>query len=238
MNKHLLGLIQLIRRALRGHGPLIALLLLGVGAPWFIFVEVAEDIWESGGFIGDQSILEWIHHLEAPTLDTVALAFTTAGGPEVMSLLGLALVGLLYWKRCRHEALFFALAVCGAVALNVLAKTLFGRPRPALWESIAPAKFYSFPSGHAMGSAALAAALGFLLWQSPWRWPVCILGTLFTLGVGLSRMYLGVHYPSDVLAGWVCSLGWVAGLHVLLSPDFQQLQTWWREGVAYWNRSV
>ncbi|MCC3160171.1 phosphatase PAP2 family protein [Hymenobacter sp. 15J16-1T3B] len=236
MKQRLFVFYQKARTALRGHGALVALLLLGIGAPWFIFVEVAEDIWESGGFIGDQAILEWIHQLESPGLDQVALTLTTAGGPEVMSVVGVAIAGLLLWRHRRTEALFFALSVGGAVALNVLAKTIFGRPRPALWESIAPAKFYSFPSGHAMGSAALAAALGFLLWRTRGRWVVWIGGALFALGVGLSRMYLGVHYPSDVLAGWVCSVGWVVSLHVLFSPDFRQLRTWWLASRAYWRR--
>ena len=223
------------RQALRGHGHLVAILLLGIGLPWLIFVNVAEDIWESGGFIGDQSILEWLHAQQSPGLDQLALALTTAGGPYVMSGVGAGIVLLLLAWHQRTAAIFFGLSVGGAVVLNVVAKLLFGRARPALWESIAPAKFYSFPSGHAMGSAALAAALAFLVWRTPWRWPVIVMGTLFALGVGLSRNYLGVHYPSDVLAGWFCSVGWVAALHVFFSPDLEQLRTWWRDGVAYWR---
>ncbi len=224
------------RKALRGHGHLVAMLLLGIGLPWLIFVNVAEDIWESGGFIGDQPILEWLHARQSPGLDQLALALTTAGGPTVMAVAGVGIGLLLLWGReKRTAAVFFGLSVAGAVVLNLVAKLLFGRARPALWESIAPAKFYSFPSGHAMGSAALAAALAFLMWRTPWRWPVVVLGTLFALGVGISRNYLGVHYPSDVLAGWFCSVGWVASLHVFFSPDLAQLRTWWRASVAYWR---
>ncbi|MBC6989666.1 phosphatase PAP2 family protein [Hymenobacter sp. BT491] len=235
MNERLFLFYRKVRAALRGQGPLLALLVLGIAAPWFIFVEVAEDIWESGGFIGDQPILQWLHRQESPALDKLAVALTTVGGPEVMTIIAGVIALSLLVRHYRMQALFFTLSVGGAVVLNVLAKTIFGRPRPALWVSIAPAKFYSFPSGHAMGSAALAAALAFLLWRSPWRWVVGMAGGLFALGVGLSRMYLGVHYPSDVLAGWVCSVGWVAGLHLLFSPDFHQLRTWWRAGVAYWH---
>ncbi|WP_148103380.1 phosphatase PAP2 family protein [Hymenobacter rigui] len=236
MQERLIRFYQKALAAVRGHGPLVALLMLGLGVPWFIFAEVAEDIWESGGFIGDQTILRWIHQLESPGLDTLALALTTAGGPVVMSTVGGIITLWLLWRHCSTQALFFALSVGGAVALNVVTKLVFGRPRPALWESIAPAKFYSFPSGHAMGSAALAAALGFLVWQQPWRWPVWVLGSLFALGVGLSRMYLGVHFPSDVLAGWVCSIGWVTGLHLLLSSDLQQLRSCWQSSLRFWHR--
>ena len=221
---------QKLSTALRGHWHLVAVLLLGIGVPWLIFVNVAEDIWESGGFIGDQAILEWLHTQQSPGLDQLALALTAAGGPTVMTVVGVAIGLLLLVRQQRTEAVFFGLSIGGAVVLNVLAKLLFGRARPALWDSIAPAKFYSFPSGHAMGSAALAAALAFLVWRTPWRWPVVVVGTLFALGVGLSRNYLGVHYPSDVLAGWFCSVGWVASLHVFFSPDLEQLRTWWREG--------
>lgn len=230
-------LYQGLRRTLRGHGHLVGVLLLGIAVPWLIFVNVAEDIWESGGFIGDQPILEWLHARQSPGLDQLALVFTQAGGPTVMTLVGVGISGLLLWRRQRAAAWFFALSVGGAMGLNLAAKLLFGRPRPALWESIAPAKFYSFPSGHAMGSAALAAALAFLVWRTRWRWPVVVLGTLFALGVGLSRNYLGVHFPSDVLAGWFCSVGWVASLHIFFSPDLAQLRDWWGQAkrqIARW----
>jgi len=223
---------------LRHNAALLTLLGVGIAVPWFIFLEVAEDIWESGGFIGDQPILRYFHQLTTPTLNQVALALTTVGGPWVMSTLGGLIVAVLWWRNRHTDAMFFLASVGGAVVLNVLAKLLFGRPRPALWDSIAPAKFYSFPSGHAMGSAALATALSFLLWQKSWRWLAWIAGFLFALGVGLSRVYLGVHYPSDVLAGWVCSVGWVAGLHLFFSPYFGRLRTWWKTGLGYWNRYV
>ncbi|WP_303310637.1 phosphatase PAP2 family protein [Hymenobacter sp. BT730] len=229
-------LLFLIRRFLHTHWVLLALLLFSFVGPWIIFVEVAEDIWESGGFFGDKAILEFIHGYATPTLDKVALALTNAGGPPPMLTTGFVLTaGLFLWRR-RTDALFFALSVGGAIMLNLLVKAAFGRPRPALWNSVAPGIYYSFPSGHAMGSMALAAAIGFLVWRSSWRWPIWILGGLFALGVGLSRMYLGVHYPSDVLAGWVGSLGWVGGLHILFSPAFQQLRAWWHLGEAYWEK--
>ncbi|RFP64648.1 PAP2 family protein [Hymenobacter lapidiphilus] len=222
-------LLAALYRGLHGHGHLVGVLLLGIAVPWLIFLNVAEDIWESGGFVGDQSILEWLHARQAPGPDQLALFFSRVGGTSIMTVVSLGIGGLLLWRRQWSAAWFFALAVGGAMALNIAAKLLFGRARPALWESIAPEGFYSFPSGHAMGSAALAAAVAFLVWHTPWRWPAVVLGTLFALGVGLSRMYLGVHFPSDVLAGWFCSVGWVASLYVLFSPYLVQLRRWWRQ---------
>lgn len=103
------------------------------------------------------------------------------------------------------------------MVINLLAKALLGRVRPALWVSLAPETTPSFPSGHAMGSAAVVLALGLILAHSPRRWLLWLPGALFVLGVGISRMYLGVHYPSDVLAGWIASVGWVTSVYLLFN---------------------
>ena len=206
-------------------------LLVSFVLPWVVFVNVAEDIWESGGFIGDQRILEFLHQHATPALDRLALGLTAVGNPLPMGILTvLVTAGLAGWGQ-RTQAWFFGLSVGGAMALNLLVKHLFARPRPALWSSIDPAMYFSFPSGHAMGAAAIATALGFLLWQRRGHRLAWSLGLLFVLGVGWSRMYLGVHFPSDVLAGWTGSVGWVVGLHVLFSPTFHELRRWWREAL-------
>ncbi|GAA3988926.1 phosphatase PAP2 family protein [Hymenobacter antarcticus] len=227
----MIALLLSLRHALRVHKLLLLSLLLGLVAPWVIFVNVAEDIWESGGFIGDKWILGFLHAHATPGLTKLALALTAAADPLPMSGLTLLLtLGLAVWST-RQKAWFFGLSVGGAMALNLLVKVLFARPRPDLWPSLKPAFYYSFPSGHAMGAAALVAALGFVLWQHRSQWLVWGVGAWFVLGVGWSRVYLGVHYPSDVLAGWTGSVGWVAGLHVLFSPEFQQLRRLWRAGL-------
>lgn len=136
-----------------------------------------------------------------------------------MVMVAVLLTGGLVWRKQYRYASFFGLAVGGA-ALNLLAKAILGRPRPAFWASLAPETTYSFPSGHAMGSAAVVLALGLLLTRGRWR--VWLPGALFVLGVGFSRVYLGVHYPSDVLSGWIAALGWVTGVYVLLLPNRQQ----------------
>jgi len=219
---------QRLRHALRVHKMLLLALLASFVLPWVVFINVVEDIWESDGFIGDKRILEFLHQHAAPAFDKLALALTAAGDPLPLGVVaGLITLGLAVWGT-RSQAWFFGLSVGGAMGLNLLVKMLFARPRPALWVSIKPAFYYSFPSGHAMGAAAVATALGFLLWQHRGHWLAWTLGPLFALGVGWSRMYLGVHYPSDVLAGWTGSVGWVAGLHVLFSPAFHELRGLWR----------
>ncbi|SMQ95553.1 phosphatidylglycerophosphatase B [Xanthomonas fragariae] len=96
------------------------------------------------------------------------------------------------------------------------AKQFFQRERPSLWESIAPESTFSFPSGHAMGSMTLAAVVVALAWNTRWRWPVTIVASLFALLVGVSRIYMGVHYPTDILGGWSAALVWVVGLYLVM----------------------
>ena len=88
------------------------------------------------------------------------------------------------------------------------AKQLFARERPSLWASIAPEDNFSFPSGHAMGSMTLACVLVLLAWPTRWRWWVAGAMALFVPMVGLSRVYLGVHWASDVAAGWAAGAAW------------------------------
>jgi membrane-associated phospholipid phosphatase len=133
------------------------------------------------------------------------------------------LVLALLVRRHVREGVFAALAIVGSLLLNVSAKHSFARVRPDLWQSVAPAETtYSFPSGHAMGSMTLAMVLVLLCWsvRTPWgwkwRWPVTVLATTFVLLVGLSRVYLGLHYPSDILAGWAAALAWVVGVYGLV----------------------
>jgi membrane-associated phospholipid phosphatase len=71
-----------------------------------------------------------------------------------------------------------------------------------------------------MGSMAVAAALATLAWGTRWRWPTVAAGGLFVALVGLSRLYLGVHYPSDVATGWLASLAWVGGVRLIRSNQF------------------
>src|SRR5207248_6823157 len=92
----------------------------------------------------------------------------------------------------------------------------FRSARPHLWTSPAPASGYGFPSGHAMASMGLLAALAFLAWPTRLRWPVLILAADAVALIGFSRLYLGVHYPSDVVAAWTAALAWVVGLRLIL----------------------
>jgi membrane-associated phospholipid phosphatase len=132
-------------------------------------------------------------------------------------------VALLLLGRRWREASFAGISFAGSALLNLGSKQFFQRDRPTLWESIAPESTYSFPSGHAMGSMTLAAVIVLLAWNTRWRWPAVAFGVLFAGSVSLSRIYLGVHYPSDILAGWCAALVWVVGCFLVM---FRRRQPW------------
>ena len=133
----------------------------------------------------------------------------------VIPIDALALLFLLARRRFR-DGLFLGLAVIGSAILNIVAKNHYARLRPDLWISLTPETTYSFPSGHAMGSTALALAMILLCWPTRGRWLVTTASMLFVLLVALSRIYLGVHYPSDILAGWAAASAWTIGMYILV----------------------
>lgn len=209
------GVTKALLRFVRARWKVLLILFLGVGLPLVTFGDLAEDVWSRQGGIGwDEPILRYVHAHATPERDAVMEFITVLGFEGVVAMVCVVFVALLVVRR-RGNALFWALALGGAGALNKGAKLLFRRDRPELWMSPAPEHTYSFPSGHAMGSMAFVAALAVLAWPTRWRWWAIVLGGLFTLLVGFSRVYLGVHFPSDVVAGWSAALAWVLGLSQL-----------------------
>ncbi|RYF27698.1 MAG: phosphatase PAP2 family protein, partial [Chloroflexi bacterium] len=85
----------------------------------------------------------------------------------------------------------------------------FERARPDLWQQLITETSFSFPSGHSAGSSALAVCIIALLWRTKWRVPALIIAPLYIVLIGFSRMYLGVHYLTDVIAGWIVGITWV-----------------------------
>ncbi len=180
------------------------------------FVTLADEIHEAETLHFDLALLWHMHGLASPAADAFFVLVSRLGYQWGVIPLDLLLVAALAcWRRWR-DAVFAAIACAGSALLNVGSKQLFQRQRPGLWESIAPESTFSFPSGHAMGSMTLAATAVFLAWHTRWRWPVLVAAIAFVPCVGLSRVHLGVHYPSDILGGWCAALAWVTGVHVLM----------------------
>jgi len=208
---------------LRRNPARLLLVFLGVLLPLWGFGELAAGVRADATFAFDQPVLEFAHSLARGGLDRVFVVLSALGYLYGVIPADIALVAGLAWRRRLREASFALLALGGAAGLNILAKRTFARERPQLWESIAPEITYSFPSAHAMGSMALACVLVLLAWPSRWRWWVAVPAALFVFGVGLSRVYLGVHYPSDILAGWAAALVWTIAVHGLV---FRRVKPW------------
>jgi len=137
---------------------------------------------------------------------------TALGSPSVLALFVLAVAGSLAVRRQVHALVLLLVATVGGVVLNELLKRAFARPRPPLAFHLTEVRSMSFPSGHAMESAIIYLTMAALLARlvQPRRLRLYFIGLAFflTFVVGVSRVYLGVHYPSDVLAGWTAGLAW------------------------------
>ena len=206
---------QFIRR----HPFRLLLPFVGVLVPLWIFAGLATELREDGVLFFDVPVLAWLHAHATPQVDAFFQVVSKVGYLWGVVPADVLLLGWMVWRRRYRDGLFFGLAVLGSLGINVAAKAYFARSRPDLWLSLTPETTYSFPSGHAMGSATLAVALALLAWRTRARWWVVAAGAVFMLLVGLSRNYLGVHYPSDILAGWMAATAWVVAVYQLVVAE-------------------
>ena len=209
--------LSFLKHLLTKHWRSLLVLLIGVYLPLQVFGELAEEVWENeGGFPWDEPILLAIHTTAQPQLDVFAATLTKFGVFWGVFPVATVVLLILFRQRRWRSLAYLITTLLGSIVINRTAKVLLHRVRPHLWESPAPEFDYGFPSGHAMSSMTLVAALVILTWDSRWRLPVLVVGGLFVLAIGWTRLYLGVHYPSDILAGWMASVGWAVGVSLLL----------------------
>jgi undecaprenyl-diphosphatase len=145
-------------------------------------------------------------------LELVYRDITSLGGAAVLTLMTAIVIGFLIVDEKRAAALFVLASVAGGTLLSVILKLVFARPRPDVVPHLVAVSSASFPSGHAMLSAVVYLTLGALLSrvEGPPRVKIYVLSIaiLITFLVGMSRIYLGVHWPTDVLAGWCAGAAW------------------------------
>lgn len=173
------------------------------------FVHLTDEVIEGGTLHLDQAVLLGIHQVHSPWLDALVASTTDIGGLIGVVILTLLAVGLLCLARKYRAVVQLLIGVGGAGLTNVLLKNMFERARPDLWQWLVHESSYSFPSGHAMASSALAMSVVLILWHTRWRWGAVAAAALYTVYVGLTRLYLGVHYPSDIIGAWIISAAWV-----------------------------
>lgn len=157
----------------------------------------------------ESQILLYLNSLSTPWLDNVMLVVTRLGGVAAVLLAAFFMLAVLYRLRRWQSLAVVAVGMTGTLVLMSGLKLLFARQRPELWELLTHESTYSFPSGHAAMSSVLAICVVMLAWRSRWRWLVAGIAVLYVLAIGFSRMYLGVHYPTDILAGWTVAVLWM-----------------------------
>lgn len=193
--------------------------LAGAAAGLFAFALIAEEVVEGDAHRFDEAILLAFRTPGDPAdpigpawLEIVMRDLTALGSTTVLALITLIVLGFLITDGKRAAALFLLAATAGGGALSYLLKLGFDRPRPDLVAHLVDVHTLSFPSGHAMGAAVTYLTLGAIIvrTESRRRLKVYVLAVAIalTLLIGLSRIYLGVHWPTDVLAGWCAGSAW------------------------------
>lgn len=177
------------------------LLLLGLLAGLLAFVVVAALVGAHAGGGLDGRVISWAEAHEHRSLNALAVGFDYLGRWWLAIAGIVAIAGVLWLAGRRAQARYLALAMALSLSLNLLLKLVFRRVPPG-GGTVVKASTYAFPSGHTMTATALAAALALIAWPTRWRWPVLLAGAAFAGAMGLSRVYLAVHWPSDVAAGW------------------------------------
>ena len=208
------------RRHVRSHALLISIAFVLFWIPVVIFAKLADDVIEHDPIGPDSFILNAVHSIHSAGWDSFFLFLTALGEPAVVASVAFALFGVLLYRHNWRAAAMILAGVGGAGLANLILKAVFMRSRPSIFTPLVHETSYSFPSGHSMVSAAFVISLMLILWHTRYRIPAIVLGLLATGLIGLSRIYLGVHYPSDVLAGWSVGLVWavLAGSVILNRP--------------------
>ena len=232
-------LFNRLRERLHLDGRILVVFLILAGAA-FAFIKIASEVAEGDTLAFDRWLLQALRNPADPSvpagpgwLQAAMIDVTALGGVTVLTLITVLVVGYLVAIRKISTAAFVAAAITGGAILGTLLKTGFGRARPDLVAHLVEVNSLSFPSGHAMNSAVTYLTLGALLASTEKDRAVRIYlltaAIVLTLAIGGSRVYLGVHWPSDVVAGWcvggawaiLCSLAarWLQRRHTIDQPE-------------------
>lgn len=190
-----------------------AIAAIGAG---YLFVELAEQarLTTSAVYRADQAIHTWFGHERQAGMTALLSTVTTIGGSVGLGTIAAVVAATLLVRKERASAVFVVVTAAVGALLNLGLKMIFARARPDMASALVVARWYSFPSGHAMGSFITFGALAYIALRQPWRWAAKSAGLAIALTmvvlVGLSRVYLGVHWTSDIAGGWSAGAVWLA----------------------------
>lgn len=197
----------------------------------WVFIEIADEVREKSTYHIDDRILLALRNAENPEMlrghkwfTNMAMDVTAAGSVTNLMIFICGVVGAFLLEKKYRAAMLILLASVTGQVMSSLLKYLFDRPRPDVVPHLTEVSTTSFPSGHSMMSAVVyltvAAVGGQFIANKATRIYLLILAGILTILIGLSRIFLGVHYPSDVLAGWTAGLAW-ATLWLMISRWLQ-----------------
>ncbi|QUL57471.1 phosphatase PAP2 family protein [Paenibacillus tritici] len=177
----------------------------------FIVIAALVKLGGAGGF--DRAVIRFVQSMESPPLTTLAKGLSLVGSSKLaIGISLLTMIILFFALKHRLELALFLWVGLGSQLLNTLLKLWFHRERPSIHRLIEQAG-YSFPSGHSMAAFSLYGVIAYLLWRHMHsrteRFLLILFAVLMTGGIGWSRIYLGVHYPSDVIGGYAASGAWL-----------------------------
>ncbi len=182
--------------------------IAGTGA----FVKLASEVREGETQPFDESVIRWMGAHQSTTLDAIMVEVTALGTGTVVLMIVVVAGLFLTLTHHKYPAILLVVATGGGLVLNGVLKLGFNRPRPTIFVPAIQAVSSSFPSGHAMSSAIVYGTVAYLaarLHRRRWtRWAVMTFAFVVIVLISFSRMYLGVHYPSDVVAGVIIGLAW------------------------------
>ncbi|TVQ47966.1 MAG: phosphatase PAP2 family protein [Gloeocapsa sp. DLM2.Bin57] len=163
----------------------------------------------------DSAILLGIHSQSQPILDQLAIMTTDLGEVTGIIILSLPIWLLLAYQKKPLILAYLIVTIFSSSLVNLIVKLSFQRMRPQLWDVFYLPHSFSFPSGHAMGSMTLVMALLLITRGTIWHNICLIWGSLYLLLIAWTRLYLGVHYPTDILGGWLLAIVWTKTVYWL-----------------------
>jgi undecaprenyl-diphosphatase len=180
------------------------------------FTWFASEVFEGELLAFDASVRTFVHSFSSPPLTAVMKAVSYTGKVRTLVLLGTAVVAVMLYLRVFRSIAIFLITMAGEIMLELTLKATYQRARPEPFFDLPLPESYSFPSGHALGSLCFYGVLAWIVVRRirdrRIRAVIAVLTAVFVLMIGLSRVYLGVHYPSDVLAGFVVGLIWTGSV--------------------------